>query len=110
MPEAAKKLKRKSEARIRLLSQPPLDWPLAIIVLILVVYATVTLVSLRSQVTQKTAEAAELTNSITAQEQENERLQDAIDNLETDEGVEAVAREKLGMVSDNEIVFRDVRN
>ena len=37
-------------------------------------------------------------------------LQDAIDNLETDEGVEAVAREKLGMVSDNEIVFRDVRN
>ena len=81
-----------------------------LVLLILGVYATVTLVSLRSQVTQKTAEAAELTSSITAQEQENERLQDAIDNLETDEGVEAVAREKLGMVSDNEIVFRDVRN
>ena len=81
-----------------------------LVLLILVVYATVTLVSLRSQVTQKTAEAAELTSSITAQEQENERLQDAIDNLETDEGVEAVAREKLGMVSDNEIVFRDVRD
>ena len=81
-----------------------------LVLLILVVYATVTLVSLRSQVTQKTAEAAELTSSITAQEQENERLQDAIDNLETDAGVEAVAREKLGMVSDNEILFRDVRN
>ena len=40
MPEAAKKLKRKSEARIRLLSQPPLDWPLAIIVLTLVIVQT----------------------------------------------------------------------
>ena len=81
-----------------------------LVLLILVVYATVTLVSLRSQVAQKNAEAAQLTGSITAQEQENERLQDAIDSLDTDAGVEAVAREKLGMVSDNEIVFRDVRN
>ena len=81
-----------------------------LVLLIVVVYATVTLVSLRSQVAQKNAEAAQLTSSITAQEQENERLQDAIDSLDTDAGVEAVAREKLGMVSDNEIVFRDVRN
>ena len=81
-----------------------------LVLLILVVYATVTLVSLRSQVAQKNAEAAQLTGSITAQEQENERLQDAIDSLDTDAGVEAVAREKLGMVSDNEIVFRDVRD
>lgn len=81
-----------------------------LVLLIVVVYATVTLVSLRSQVAQKNAEAAQLTGSITAQEQENERLQDAIDSLDTDAGVEAVAREKLGMVSDNEIVFRDVRD
>ena len=81
-----------------------------LVLLIVVVYAAVTLVSLRSQVAQKNAEAAQLTGSITAQEQENERLQDAIDSLDTDAGVEAVAREKLGMVSDNEIVFRDVRN
>ena len=45
MPEASKKLKRKSEARIRLLSQPPLDWPLAIIVLTLVVFGLVMLFS-----------------------------------------------------------------
>ncbi len=81
-----------------------------LVLLIVVVYAAVTLVSLRSQVAQKNAEAAQLTGSITAQEQENERLQDAIDSLDTDAGVEAVAREKLGMVSDNEIVFRDVRD
>ena len=81
-----------------------------LVLLIVVVYATVTLVSLRSQISAKNAEAASLTGSITAAEQENERLQDAIDNLDTDAGVEAVAREKLGMVSDNEVVFRDVRN
>ena len=81
-----------------------------LVLLIVAVYAAVTLVSLRSQVAQKNAEAAQLTGSITAQEQENERLQDAIDSLDTDAGVEAVAREKLGMVSDNEIVFRDVRD
>lgn len=81
-----------------------------LVLLIVVVYAAVTLVSLRLQVAQKNAEAAQLTGSITAQEQENERLQDAIDSLDTDAGVEAVAREKLGMVSDNEIVFRDVRD
>ena len=43
--QAAKKLKRKSEARIRLLGQPPLDWPLAIIVLTLVVFGLVMLFS-----------------------------------------------------------------
>lgn len=81
-----------------------------LVLLILVVYATVTLVSLRAQISEKNAEVASLTSSITAAEQENERLQDAIDNLDTDAGIEAVAREKLGMVSDNEIVFYDVRD
>ena len=81
-----------------------------LVILILVVYATVTLVSLRSQVTQKNSEAAALTGSITAVEQENGRLQEAIDNLDTDAGIEDAAREKLGMVSEGEIIFKDVGN
>ena len=72
------------------------------------VYATVTLVSLRRQITEKQAEAAQLTSSITSAEQENSRLTDAIENIDTDAGVEAVAREKLGMVAEGEIVFQDV--
>ena len=79
-----------------------------LILLIVVVYATVTLVSLRRQITEKQAEAAQLTSSITSAEQENSRLTDAIENIDTDAGVEAVAREKLGMVGEGEIVFQDV--
>ena len=79
-----------------------------LVILIVVVYATVTLVSLRRQITEKQAEAAQLTSSITSAEQENSRLTDAIENIDTDAGVEAVAREKLGMVAEGEIVFQDV--
>ena len=81
-----------------------------LVLLILVVYATVTLVSLRKQITEKNSEAAALTGSITAVEQENGRLQEAIDNLDTDAGIEDAAREKLGMVSEGEIIFKDVGN
>lgn len=79
-----------------------------VIILILVVYATVTLVNLRTQISEKNAEAAALTGSIVAAEQENNRLQDAIDSLESDAGTESVARDRLNMVSDGEITFYDV--
>ena len=79
-----------------------------LVILIVVVYDTVTLMSLRRQITAKQAEAAQLTSSITSAEQENSRLNDAIENIDTDAGVEAVAREKLGMVGEGEIVFQDV--
>ncbi len=81
-----------------------------LLVLILVVYATVTLVSLQGQVTEKQAEAQALAAEISSARQENLRLKQSIDNLDTDEGVEAVARQKLGFVSRGEIVFYDVGN
>ena len=81
-----------------------------LLILVVVVYATVTLVSLQSQVTKKNAEAQALQSSIEAARQENLRLQQAIDDRDTDEGVEAVARQKLGLVSKGEIVFYDVGN
>lgn len=79
-----------------------------LVILILVVYATVTLVSLRKQITEKNEQEATLTSSIIATKQENNRLQDSIDALGTDEGVEAVARDKLGMVDEGDIIFYDV--
>ena len=81
-----------------------------ILILVLVVYATVTLVSLQSQVTAKDQEAEILQAEIDAKKQENLRLEQAIEDLDTDEGVEAVARQKLGLVSKGEIVFYDVGN
>lgn len=79
-----------------------------LLILILVVYATITLVNLRAQISGKESEAAALTSSIAATEQENGRLQDAIDEMDTDAGVENVARDQLGMVGQDEIVFQDV--
>lgn len=81
-----------------------------LVILILVVYATVTLVSLQSQITAKRSEAEALSKNITSAEQENQRLQEAIDNIDTDEGIEEVARNKLGLVAPGEIVFNDVGN
>ena len=79
-----------------------------ILVLVLVVYATVTLVSIQEQVTQKKAEAETLQTQIETTHQENLRIEQAIEGLDTQEGIEAVARQKLGMVSRGEIVFYDV--
>ena len=77
-------------------------------ILILVVYATVTLVRLRSRINEKDAEVKGLTSSIASTQQENDRLQSSIDALDTPEGLEQVARDQLGMVSEGEIVFEDV--
>ena len=76
-----------------------------LVILILVVYATVTLVSLRQQINEQ---EAILNSSIASTRQENNRLQDSIDALGTDEGVAAVARDKLGMVEEGDIIFYDV--
>ena len=73
-----------------------------LVILILVVYATVTLVRLRSQINEKDAEVKGLTSSIASTQQENDRLQSSIDALDTPEGLEQVAR------SEGEIVFEDV--
>lgn len=81
-----------------------------LLILVLVVYAAVTLVSLQSQVTVKQAEAEALSQSIAAAKQENLRLEQAIDTLDTDEGVKNAAREKLGWVSQDELVFYDIGN
>ena len=81
-----------------------------VLILVMVVYATVTLVSLQNQVTAKNEEAAVLEAGIEAARQDNLRLEQAIEALDTDEGVEAVARQKLGLVSKGEIVFYDLGN
>ena len=81
-----------------------------ILIVVLVIYAAVTLVQLNTQLQEKNAEADVLSGQVTTLEQENQRLEQAIEALDTDEGVEAVAREKLGLVKKNETVFYDVGN
>lgn len=77
------------------------------LILIVVVYAAVTLVSLQSQITAKREEAETLSKDVTSVTQENQRLQEDIDLIGTDEGVEDIARSKLGMGYSDEIIFQD---
>jgi len=79
-----------------------------LLLLALVIYAAVTLVSLQEQVEQSREQEKILEESIASTQQENQRWNDKINALGTDIGVEQVARDKLGWVSDGEIVFYDV--
>lgn len=79
-------------------------------ILILVVYGTITLVTMRSEIVKKQEEAATLSAAVTQAENENNRIQENIAALETDEGIEAIARQELGLVGAGEIVFEDVGN
>ena len=79
-------------------------------ILILVVYGTITLVTMRSEISKKEEEAAMLTAAITATENDNARTQEDIDALDTNEGIESIARDELGLVGAGEIVFQDVGN
>lgn len=81
-----------------------------IIVILPLAAATITLVSLQTQLADKEAELSVLEQQATAITQENQRLEDAIAAAGTEEGVMSIAREKLGMVEKNEIVFYDIGN
>lgn len=83
---------------------------LAVILIVasLAVYSAITLVSLQSQTQARRDELAELEEKIASAEQESLRLQDAIANVDTDEGIMEIARAKLGLAVPGEIIFHDV--
>lgn len=81
-----------------------------IIVILPLAAATITLVSLQTQLDDKQAELTTLEQQSNTLVQENQRLEDAIAAAGTDEGIMSIAREKLGMVEKNEIVFYDIGN
>lgn len=79
-----------------------------IVIAAVIIYAAVTLVSLQTQIRERRAEAASLAGQIVSAQQETERLQNAIQTINTDEGAEEIARAKLGLANPGEIIFHDV--
>lgn len=75
-----------------------------ILLLVLVVYATITLVDLQNNVTSLNAQAAELQSQIDRINQENFKLEQEIENADTEEGIQTEAR-KQGLVVEGESVF-----
>lgn len=83
---------------------------LRFIVLVLVVIATVDLIRIHGQISEKQTESDTLDASITSVQQEIQKIESNMESLSTDEGIKAVARGQLGLVGDGEMVFRDVGN
>ena len=79
-----------------------------VVVLLVVVSATVILVSQRSQIRSNQAQCQELAGQAAELQQENQNLQTGIDGLDSDESVKKIARDKLGLVGHGEIIFSDV--
>lgn len=79
-----------------------------LLITLIAIAAAITLVSLQAQLAEKEQEAAELEQKIAEANEENQRLQDAIDAVGTEEGIADMARQELGMAAEDEIIFYDI--
>lgn len=82
---------------------------LGIVLTVLVAYATLSLVGVMSDLNEAKAATAELEAELAQAHSENAKLRADIDSLGTDKSAEELAREKLGLVKSDEIVFIDMK-
>lgn len=78
-----------------------------LIILILMIYAVVTIVALQPKISALQDDATALEAQIAAVQQSNLELQDNIDALGTDESAVKLARERLNMIADGERIYID---
>lgn len=79
-----------------------------IVIIAIMLYAGVTLVSLKVQVADARAQRDELQNQVSSTTQTNTELKYAIDHSTDPETIEDIARNKLGLVKPGEKIFYDV--
>ncbi len=78
-----------------------------LILLTLTVFAIVTIVRIRPQTIEQRRRCDIVAEQVQAKEQKIRELQQDIDQLGTDEAVRKIARDRLNLVGDGEIVFID---
>ncbi len=78
-----------------------------VVVLLILVCATVTLVSQRAQIRASQSQYQQLSGQAAELQQKNQELQQDIGSLGTDDSVRKIAREALGLVENGEIIFSD---
>lgn len=78
-----------------------------IVILILIIYAAVTLVTLRRQVSEAASYQAELQQTITDLEVKNSQLEYSLKHSGDSDVLEEIARDELGLVGPNDKVFYD---
>ena len=81
-----------------------------LVILALMVYAVATIMTLQPQINALNAEREKPSAEVADVEQENLELQEDIAAMDTDEAVIELARERLNLVEDGEMVFIDSGN
>ncbi len=78
-----------------------------LLLIIVAIYAVVTLVDLQDRVADANAQVAALEEQVLYAEQENALVEQELSELGTDKSIMKIARTRLGMVEAGEIVFYD---
>lgn len=81
-----------------------------IVIMALIVYAGISLLSLKSQISQARLQSEALQEQVAQTAQENAELEYDIEHSEDPETIEDIARNKLGLVKPGEKIFYDVSN
>ena len=78
-----------------------------IVIVALIVYAIVSLISVKSKTAEAIREKAQLQQQVNQVAEANAELKYGIDHSTDDQTIEDIAREKLGLVKPGEVIFYD---
>ena len=78
-----------------------------IVAIALILYASVTLISIKAHTQRAQEQKAALEQKIDEVTEENKHLQYQLEHSEGDDTIKDIAREKLGLVEPGEIIFYD---
>ncbi len=81
-----------------------------LLILALMIYAAATIMTLQPQISELNAKKDALSAQVADAQQANLELQEDIAAMDTDEAVIEIARERLNLVEDGEMVFIDSGN
>lgn len=83
---------------------------ITIVLCLLVGVLTVKGISLQQKVNANASRISSLNSQIEKEKQRTDEIDDLKEYMQTDEYIEKTAREKLGMVKDNEILFKESKS
>ena len=81
-----------------------------VVILAILIVVSIALLNLRSRLSAAEQTRGELQAQVDAQTQTNAALQEEIDNSDDPDTVLEVAKERLGLVNKDEVIFNDTTN
>ena len=81
-----------------------------VVILAILIVVSIALLNLRSRLSAAEQTRSELQAQVDAQTQTNAALQEEIDNSDDSDTVLEVAKERLGLVNKDEVIFNDTTN